>query len=52
MMNLNMVTKIKQLIHVHDNDNDEDYFLMAKDNEWIKITKEEYKKQTEAKNDG
>ena len=42
MMNLNIATKIKQLIHVHDDDTDEDYFLIAKDNEWVKITQKEY----------
>lgn len=49
MMNLNMIAKIKQLIHIHDDDTDEDYFLMAKNDEWIKLTEEEYKKQIEAK---
>ena len=44
IMKLNITTKIKQLIHVHDNDTNEDYFLMAKDNEWVKITQKEYKK--------
>ena len=43
-MKMNMIAKIKQLIHVHDNDNEEDYFLTMKDDEWVKITHEEYEK--------
>lgn len=50
-MNLNIATKIKQLICIHDDDTDEDYFLMEKDKEWVKITQKEYEKIIGAKED-
>ena len=41
-MDLEMKMKIKQMIEIHDDDNNEDYFLIEYGGEWVRISKEEY----------
>lgn len=42
MNNIQMKTNIQQLICIHDNDTNQDTYFVEKNNEWVKITQEEY----------
>ena len=42
MTYLDMKMKIQQIVEIHDNDTNEDYFLIEHNGEWLKTTKEEY----------
>jgi len=37
-----MKTNIQQLICIHNNDTNQDTYFVEKNNEWVKITQEEY----------
>ena len=41
-MNLGMKMKVQQIIQIHNNDTNQDEFLMEEDGEWVKLTQEEY----------
>ena len=45
-MELDMKMKMTQMLQIHDNDKNEDYFLIEKDGKWLKITKDEYDQKT------
>ena len=41
-MDLDMKMKIQQVMEIHDNDTNEDYFFFYYGGEWLRVTKKEY----------
>jgi len=42
MTNLNLHMKVQQMIQIHNNDTNQDEFLIEQDGEWVRLTQEEY----------
>lgn len=49
MMNLDLTMKMTQVIQIYDKDADQNYFLIEKDGEWVKITEDEYNQHMRGK---
>lgn len=48
MMEMDLKINLQQVLQIHNNDTNQDSFLIEKDGKWIEINEEEYNQLIEA----